>query len=127
MSRHDLRTGVQKNIRPTVGRGGAATGPAAPTANEINRAEHPPAGQLPEAAAETAAQGGGRGFGGRGGPPNVINAPPNVAPFRFYWNAPFEISPHNPASGLHGGAVLFQIHQPRRYVVDESNGFDRRT
>ncbi len=22
---------------------------------------------------------------------------PNVPPFRFYWNAPFEISPHNPA------------------------------
>jgi len=98
MSRHDLRTGVQKNIRPTVGRGGAATGPAAPTANEINRAEHPPAGQLPEAANENAAETGGRGgFGGRGGPPNVNNAPSNVAPFRFYWNAPFEISPHNPA------------------------------
>ena len=29
--------------------------------------------------------------------PNVSNAPKDVAPFRFYWNAPFEISPHNPA------------------------------
>ena len=89
MSRHDLRTGVQKNIRPTVGRGGAA----APTANEINRAANPPAGETPEAVAEA----GGRGGGGRGGPPNVNNAPPNVEPFRFYWNAPFEISPHNPS------------------------------
>lgn len=94
MSRHDLRTGTQKSIRPTVGRGGAATGQAAPTANEINRANNPPTGQSPEAAQEAEAN---RGFGGgRGGPPNVINAPPNVEPFRFYWNAPFEISPHNP-------------------------------
>ncbi len=29
--------------------------------------------------------------------PNVGNAPKDIAPFRFYWNAPFEISPHNPA------------------------------
>jgi hypothetical protein len=27
----------------------------------------------------------------------VVNAPANVDQFRFYWNAPFEISPHNPA------------------------------
>jgi hypothetical protein len=27
----------------------------------------------------------------------VINAPANLDPIRFYWNAPFEISPHNPA------------------------------
>ncbi|MBS1857080.1 MAG: hypothetical protein JST11_17045, partial [Acidobacteria bacterium] len=37
------------------------------------------------------------GFGGRGGPPNIVNAPANLDPLRFYWNAPFEISPHNPA------------------------------
>jgi photosystem II stability/assembly factor-like uncharacterized protein len=47
-------------------------------------------------AATTAAAGGGGG-GGRGGTPNVINAPPKVDPLRFYWNAPFEISPHDPA------------------------------
>src|ERR1019366_8424694 len=57
MTRHDLRNGTQKSIRPTAGRGG----------------------------------------GGRGGPPNVVNAPPNVEAFRFYWNAPIEVSPHNPA------------------------------
>jgi photosystem II stability/assembly factor-like uncharacterized protein len=44
--------------------------------------------------AEPAAGGG--GFG-RQVVPNVSNAPKDVAPFRFYWNAPFEISPHNPA------------------------------
>ena len=44
-----------------------------------------------------AAAGRGGGGGGRGGTPNVLNAPPNVEPLRFYWNAPIEISPHNPA------------------------------
>ena len=93
MSRHDLRTGVQKSIRPTIGRGNAP----APTANEIQRAANPPVGITPPAE-ETAAAEGGRGGGGRGGPPNVINPPADVAPLRFYWNAPFEISPHNPAA-----------------------------
>lgn len=45
-------------------------------------------------AAENAEAGG--GFFGRG-TPNVENAPEKVDPLRFYWNAPFEISPHNPA------------------------------
>jgi hypothetical protein len=101
MSRHDLRNGTQKSIRPTVGRGGAAA-----TANEIQRARvaattpqaEPPATPAPDAAAAPAAGGGGGGGGGgRGGQANVLNAPPNVDPLRFYWNAPIEISPHNPA------------------------------
>ena len=44
-----------------------------------------PAGQAPAG-----------GFGGRGGPGNIVNQPADPAPFRFYWNAPFEISPFNP-------------------------------
>jgi photosystem II stability/assembly factor-like uncharacterized protein len=101
MTRHDLRNGTQKSIRPTPpGRGGAGAGA---TANEINRANNPtpgtpPAETAPEAAAGTPGTGGrGGGGGGRGGTPNVVNAPPNGDPFRFYWNAPIEISPHNPA------------------------------
>lgn len=47
-------------------------------------------------AAGAAAEAGGGGFG-QPQIPNVMNAPKDVAPFRFYWNAPFEISPHNPA------------------------------
>ena len=50
---------------------------------------------------------------------------PTSKPFRFYWNAPIEISPHNPAVDLHGGAVLLQVHQPRRHVVDEPDGSDQ--
>ena len=100
-------------------------GGAAATANAIQRANEPPrrrrrAPRATPGAADAAAGGrGGGGGGGRGGTPNVINAPPNVDPFRFYWNAPFEISPHNPAVVYMAGAVLLQVEQPRRHVVDE--------
>jgi photosystem II stability/assembly factor-like uncharacterized protein len=101
MVRHDLRAGTQKSIRPTTsaGRGGNA---AAATANEINRANNPAPGTTPpaETPGTTEAAGGGRGQGGgggRGGTPNVTNAPPDLVPLRFYWNAPIEVSPHNPA------------------------------
>jgi photosystem II stability/assembly factor-like uncharacterized protein len=96
MTRHDLRNGTQKSIKPvTAGRGGQA----AESANEINRAEakaNTPQAEAPAAPAAEAVAGRGGG-GGRGGTPNVLNAPPNVEPLRFYWNAPIEISPHNPA------------------------------
>jgi photosystem II stability/assembly factor-like uncharacterized protein len=110
MTRHDLRNGTQKNIRPNAGRG-SGTAPAPPPGGSTP--ETPASGRGPEttvtgrrgAAPETAS--GGRGAaapetagGGRGGfaaPPNVINAPPNVDAFRFYWNAPIEISHRNPA------------------------------
>jgi hypothetical protein len=100
MSRHDLRNGTQKSIRPAAARGGQT----AQSANEIQRANvqanTPPADAPAAPAADAAAANGGRGGGGgggRGGAPNVLNAPPNVDAFRFYWNAPIEISPHNPA------------------------------
>lgn len=82
MSRHDLRNGTQKSIKPNVGR---ASGEA-------------------EAG----------GFGGRGGNPNVVNAPTHVDPLRFYWNAPIEISPHNPA----------KIYMAAQYFFKSSNRGD---
>ncbi len=86
MSRHDLRNGTQKPIRPNY---------AMPNQTASN--PNPQAGARPEdQPAQTQQQQGGRGGGGRGGPPNVINPPANPEPLRFYWNAPFEISPHNP-------------------------------
>jgi len=111
MSRHDMRTGTQKSIRPTAGRGGAT----AQTANEIQRQNSPAVGVTPAAqpdpADPTGAPGGGpaggRG-GGRGGPPNVLNAPANIDAFRFYWNAPIEISPHNPATIYMAGQYFFK-------------------
>jgi len=86
MSRHDLRNGTQKSIRPNAGgRGGAASTAAGESQTPASAGGEAVAGQAF----------GGRG--GRGGPPNVINPPANPEPLRFYWNAPFEISPHNPA------------------------------
>jgi len=85
MTRHDLRIGTQKNIRPNAGRGGGpATAPAP-------QPPAPPAGAAPETPA------GGRGGAGFNPPPNVVNAPAGIDPFRFYWNAPLEISHRNPA------------------------------
>ena len=99
MSRHDLRAGTQKSIRPNPGRGNnagrgetAAAPPAATPAAPAAGGTTPAAG---ETAAGTPAAGGGRG--GRGGPPNIINPPANVEDLRFYWNSPIEISPHNPS------------------------------
>src|SRR5262249_32818244 len=86
MSRHDLRNGTQKPIRPTYAMPNQTAGNANPQAGA--RTEDQPA--------QPAQQQGGRGGGGRGGPPNVINPPSNPEQLRFYWNAPFEMSPHNP-------------------------------
>jgi len=86
MQRHDLRNGTNKSIRPNPGGGGRGGGRGAAAAEGGAPGIAPPA---------QPAAGAGAGGGGRGG--NILNAPPNVEPLRFYWNAPFEISPHNPA------------------------------
>src|SRR6185437_2953840 len=71
MSRHDLRDGTQTSIRPRLTVAAAQNGGGA---------------------------GGGGGFGGRGGAGNIVNQPSDPPDeLRFYWNAPFEISPFNPA------------------------------
>lgn len=87
MSRHDLRNGTQKSIRPNVGRGAAQGGDEGGAAA--------PAAEL-------------GGFGGRGGTPNVINPPAKVEPLRFYWNAPIEISPHDPAKVYMAAQYFFK-------------------
>jgi uncharacterized membrane protein YgcG len=56
-----------------------------------------------EQLAQLAAQ---MGFGGRGGGPNVVPAPPAGTQFRFFWNTPFMLSPHNP-SVIYLGADRF--------------------
>jgi len=109
MSRHDMRAGTQKSIRPSLGpgRGGtdaeanaaAASAPPSGTTTSTRNAGSDPANGAPQAAEGGrggAAGGGGGGFGGRGGPLNIVNPPDKAETFRFYWNAPFEISPHNP-------------------------------
>jgi photosystem II stability/assembly factor-like uncharacterized protein len=83
-NRIDLKTGRQVSIRPRApggaGRGGAAGG------------------------------GGGAGGGGaQQGPPNVINAQQGDA-YRFNWNTPYILSPHNPSVVWYGGNRLFKSY-----------------
>jgi hypothetical protein len=48
-------------------------------------------------------------FGGRGGPPNVLNAAAGDA-YRFNWNTPFMLSPHNASIVWLGGNRLFKSY-----------------
>jgi photosystem II stability/assembly factor-like uncharacterized protein len=49
------------------------------------------------------------GRGGRGGESegNIVPAVPEGTAFRFYWNTPFMLSPHNPSTIYLGGNRLF--------------------
>jgi photosystem II stability/assembly factor-like uncharacterized protein len=91
-NRIDLRTGGTVSIRPRAGgRGGAA----------------PPAGETPEPAPQTpAAQ---FGFGGNLSA-NVVPTPPAGTNYRFYWNTPFILSPHNPRTVYLGADRLFRSY-----------------
>ncbi|MEO8594353.1 MAG: hypothetical protein ABI759_13635 [Candidatus Solibacter sp.] len=130
MSRHDMRNGTLKSIRPSLGGGRGNGGPAAIAPNATpNAPAAPPATAAapsapqatpnstpnatsaapaapPTQAAEAPAAPAGRG--GRGAVSNIINAPSNTPPLRFYWNAPFEISPHNPAVVYMAGQYFFK-------------------
>ncbi len=80
--------------------GAAAAAPATPPAEGAAPATPAAGGRRggrAGAAAAGAAAGGGGGGGGRGGVANIVNPPAKLDPLRFYWNAPFEISPHDPS------------------------------
>ncbi|MBI3262949.1 MAG: hypothetical protein HYZ58_07340 [Acidobacteria bacterium] len=96
-NRYDLRTGRGQSIRPIApaGRGGGRGGAEAPAAG---------GGQAGAAPPEQAG-----GFGGPGGPPNVLNASPGDQ-YRFNWNTPFILSPHNPSIVWLGGNRLFKSY-----------------
>jgi photosystem II stability/assembly factor-like uncharacterized protein len=87
-NRTDLRTGRVQSIRPRAP--GPAGGP-------------PPAG----GGAGGGGSGGGGGGGGGGGQPNVTNATPGDV-YRFNWNTPYIISPHNASTIWLGGNRLFK-------------------
>ena len=62
---------------------------------------------------------GGRGAGGGGGTGNVLNATAGDT-FRFNWNTPFQISPHNPKIFWLGGNRLFKSYnQGDTYIASE--------
>ncbi len=108
-NRYDLRGGRGASIRPSAGGGrggrgggGGGGGGAAAAAS----------GAAPAAGAEAAPPvqvGGQGGFGGRGGTPNVINALPGDT-YRFNWNTPVIMSPHNPKILYLGGNRLFKSY-----------------
>ena len=120
MTRHDLRAGTQKSIRPSAGRGNSAAAaagtPAAPHTessgpdgrlverNSSGRRNH----SLRDAKPRRQRGGRGGGGGGRGGAPNSSMPPDKVDALRFYWNAPIEISPHNPAVIYMAAHIFFK-------------------
>ena len=90
-NRVDLRTGRSNSIRPR--------GPAQP-----GRGAGAPPGETADPAAQAAAQ---SGFGGNQNP-NVVPTPPSGTFYRFYWNTPFILSPHNSRTVYLGGDRLFR-------------------
>ncbi len=113
VQRLDLRTGRTASIRPQAGgrgRGGAAA-----------------AAGTPDAAA-LAAMAQQMGIGGRGGAPNVIPLPPEGTQFRFFWNTPTVLSPHNPQTVYVGGDRLFKSvnrGEAWTYTPDLTKNVDR--
>ena len=79
---------------------------------------------------------GGRGGGGGGGGgaanagPNVVNASPNDGPYRFNWNTPYQLSPHNTSVIWYGGNRLFKSYDRGDTWVqspDLTRQYDRNT
>jgi hypothetical protein len=135
-NRYDLRTGRGVSVRPRAperpGRGGAGRAGRAGEAEEVGRAgEAGGAGRPGGTGAPGAAGGAGGvqpptpqtappvqvgapevqpgGLGCRGGPPNVLNAAAGDQ-YRFNWNTPFILSPHNPKILWLGGNRLFKSY-----------------
>ena len=95
-NRIDLRSGRSNSIRPRgpgqVGRGGAAAA----------------TGETPDPAAQAAlAAQFGFSFNPNG---NVVPTPPPGTNYRFYWNTPFMLSPHNPRTVILGADRLFRSY-----------------
>lgn len=102
-NRLDLRTGESTRIRPT-----------APPQQPVDV----PAGR-----------GGGGGGGRGGGPPNVVNGVPGDQ-YRFNWNTPYQLSPHNPNVVWLGGNRLFKSYDRGNTWVaspDLTRQYDRNT
>ena len=117
MQRIDMRTGRSVSIRPRAvparrggggggGGGGGRRGGqgAAPAASPEASPQQDPQAAL---AAFAAAQGFGGG-GGLGAPTNVVPAPSPGEQYRFYWNTPIVMSPHNPSILYVGGDRFFK-------------------
>ena len=128
MSRLNLADGSSRSVRPQAPQPARGGGPAAgPTPTPTPQG----AGAAASAAnAAAASQGGGQGrAGGGGGGGNVMNVATQPAPFRFYWNTPIELSPHDP-SIIYTGAQFFFKSKNRgdtwtMNTTDLTNNVDR--
>ena len=99
--RTDLRTGRTVSIRPVAPP--AASAPAAPAPGSCVDGR-----VIPPATGGRGGAGGGGGGGGRGGgTPNVVNATAGDT-YRFNWNTPILLSPHNPGTLWMGGNRVFR-------------------
>jgi photosystem II stability/assembly factor-like uncharacterized protein len=100
--RTDLSTGRTVSIRPVAPP--ATEAPPAPAPGSCVDGRITP----PAAAGRAGGGGGGGGGGGRGGgTPNVINATPGDA-YRWNWNTPILLSPHDNRTIWMGGNRLFR-------------------
>jgi len=110
-NRYDLRVGRGQSIRPNGGggrgRGGRGAGGAQGAAGAAGAGAAGAAGA--EGAPPPVQVGGQGGIGGRGATPNVINATPGEI-YRFNWNTPVIMSPHNPKIVYLGGNRLFKSY-----------------
>jgi hypothetical protein len=122
--RYDLNTGQTISIRPSAGPGvqlaGAPAGGAASNAACVD-------GRAPGGGRGAGGGGGGGGGGRGGGRKNVINAAGGEQ-YRFNWNTPFVLSPHNPDIIYLGGNRLFKSYDRGTSWVasaDLTKQFDR--
>jgi photosystem II stability/assembly factor-like uncharacterized protein len=116
MNRVDLRTGRSASIRPRVpprrgggGVGGGAGGGGRRSGGQPGATPSPtPEGQDPQAA--LAAIAAAQGFGGFGAnlATNVVPTPSPGEQYRFYWNTPLVMSPHNSRILYVGGDRFFK-------------------
>jgi photosystem II stability/assembly factor-like uncharacterized protein len=109
MQRVDLRTGRSVSIRPRgvpQRRGGGRQG------GQPSPSPSPDASPTPDTQAQLAAFAAAQGFGGFGGggnlASNVVPTPPATEVYRFYWNTPIHLSPHNPRLLYVGGNRVFR-------------------
>ncbi|MEO7083293.1 MAG: hypothetical protein ABI442_10330 [Gemmatimonadaceae bacterium] len=108
VSRTDLTAGRAQSIRPVAPAGGGGRGPAARGATASTTCVD---GRIIAAGGGGAGGRGGAGGagGGRGGQANVLNATPGDV-YRFNWNTPLMLSPHNPSIVWLGGNRLFKSY-----------------
>jgi len=96
--RTDLRTGQTASIRPVAPPAQGTPEPPAPGSCVDGRITGP---------AGAAGRGGGRGGRGGGAAANVVNAEAGDS-YRFNWNTPILLSPHNASKLWMGGNRLFR-------------------